>query len=158
MPKGALFGLLLTVFTLLSCSDNTVVDYFGEVDPNGWNYEDSVQCSFDISDTTHYYKLWANLKITGDFNRSHMQMHLTLVRPDGKRTEHPVRIKVADKTGKWLGSGMGDVLTYQVPVLNLQNFNHSGTYSVIIRQNFREDNWPNIQAAGIKITRDKEIF
>ncbi|MBR9861796.1 gliding motility lipoprotein GldH [bacterium] len=152
----AIIGLVFLSIT--ACNNSSVVDDFQEVDPEGWSYTDTVHTTFEIVDTTHYYQLFSNMRVSGDFTMTNMQIKLIIEKPNGDSKEHEISVKLADKSGKWLGSGLGDIITFQQPILALQEFNQKGEYTVHIIQNMREDLWPHVHAVGIKVDKDKEIF
>jgi len=150
--------VLLLAFGLSSCNDQVIIDVYEELPAEGWKYEDSVSFDFDIEDTTHYYQLFVNLQIHADYAWENFFTKITLIGPSGEQTTESVELTLAEKSGKWKGSGLGDIITYQEAIQKRQTFKQSGTYRVILEQNMRQEPWENLKSIGIRIEKQEEIF
>ena len=102
--------------------------------------------------------MYANVRITGDYEFSNLYVKLTIVAPDSGSSTEIINLKLAENSGKWLGSGIGDVITYQLPILNKKEFKQSGTYTVKIEQYMRLVNLPNVVSVGLKVQQLEEIY
>lgn len=116
--------------------------------------EDSVE----ILDPNFYYLLSANVRTTSDYAYSNIHLKLSIISPNGEKTAYKVPVTLAEKSGKWKGSGIGGVITLQSPILNRKLFNQKGIYHLVLEQNMRLENLPNVTSAGIRIEQQEEIF
>jgi len=57
-----------------------------------------------------------------------------------------------------LGSGLGDVITFQTPILHRKLLTKKGKYSISIAQDMRLETLKNVTAAGIHVEQQEEIF
>ena len=57
------------------------------------------------------------------------------------------------KTGRPLGSGIGDIYDHQFELLHDLKFNAAGTYKIILKQYMRKDPLPGILAVGIRVEK-----
>ncbi|NBV56309.1 MAG: hypothetical protein EBR72_00655 [Bacteroidetes bacterium] len=70
----------------------------------------------------------------------------------------PISIPLAEKSGKWLGTGLGSTITFQEPILHRKLFDLHGKYYITLEQNMRLENLSNVISAGIKVNKQEEIF
>lgn len=157
MLKRTLIIVLLTI-GLSACKDRVIIDVFEDLPAEGWMYEDSVALEFEITDTTHYYQMFVNLQINANYGWENFFTKMTLISPSGESTSSSVELILAEKSGKWKGSGLGDIITFQEAIQKRKTFTESGTYQVIFEQNMREEPWENIKSIGIRIEKQEEIF
>jgi gliding motility-associated lipoprotein GldH len=57
-----------------------------------------------------------------------------------------------------VGSGLGDVITFQVPILHRKILNQKGKYTVTIAQDMRLESLANIVSAGLRVEQQEEIY
>lgn len=149
---------MLLAFGLSACNNNVIIDVYEDLPAEGWKYEDSVSLEFDIEDTTHYYQVFVNLQIHANYAWENFFTKMTVISPSGEVNTESVELILAEKSGKWKGSGLGDIITYQEAVQKRKTFKQSGTYKVILQQNMREEPWENVKSIGIRIEKQEEIF
>ena len=78
--------------------------------------------------------------------------------PDSSSKEYNIPLQLAEKSGKWLGSGLGDVITFRIPVFHRKFLTQKGKYTVSISQDMRLESVPNIVSAGLRVEQQEEIF
>ncbi len=155
--KEKLVLIFLALVSLTACNENVLVDSFHELPESGWSYNNIVQDSLEVKEPEFYHQMFANLRISGDYNYANIFLKLTIIAPDSSQKEEVVTLDLADKTGKWLGSGIGDKITFQLPVLDKQKLKEAGIYRVKIEQYMRLENLQNVVAAGIMVEQLEEI-
>jgi len=146
------------VFWLSSCNESTLINQFYELPVNGWQYKNIMQDSFQVVKPNHYHLISANLRIDEDYMYSNIHLKLKLTDPDGETKTHHIPLTLAEKSGKWLGSGLGSALTYQLPILHRKTLTKKGTYHVSIAQDMRLENLTSVLAVGIKVEEQEEIY
>lgn len=149
------FGLVLTLF---ACDSGALVDRYHELPEDGWHYEHTVTDSFEIAQPDFYHQLYANLRINADYPYENLYLKLNVTSPDGKTKAEILTVPLAEKSGKWLGSGLGNVITFQSPILHRKYFTQKGKYSIAIEQNMRLETLPYVVAAGLRIEQQEEIY
>ena len=137
---------------------NTLVNSYLDLGGDGWSYEETLTDSVEIAHPDYYHQVLANLKINNDYSFANIQLKITLLKPDSTSQIFPISIPLAEKSGKWLGSGFGSTITFQEPILHRKIFDQSGTYHIALEQNMRLENLSNIISAGIRINKQEEIF
>lgn len=140
----------------VACSNSALVDTFHTVNKAGWAYDEVFTDSVTISNPDYYHQNAINLRINGDYAYSNLWIKLKIASQSGKVREEKLNLQLAEKTGKWLGSGLGDVVTFQIPVLGKYNFKESGTHTITVEQYMRLEKLPNVESVGIKIEQLEE--
>ena len=143
---------------LFSCGEPLILDSFHELPEDGWAYEQIVTDSAQIQDSTHYYQFYANFRVTSDYPYRELYVRIGITYPDGSEREEVALLPVTDKSGRWLGSGIGSTLTYQVPVKGKRILNQLGTYRFRIQQESRNERLEHVRSVGLRIDKQEEIF
>jgi gliding motility-associated lipoprotein GldH len=111
-----LFGglIALVLFSAQGCTDpNAVIDQNTEIANHNWSYVNRVKYDVKIDDISVPYNLYFNVRVSGNYKYSNMFALLIQTSP-GKKT-HTTRYEwpLANKDGEWLGSGSGNLYSYQ---------------------------------------------
>lgn len=146
---------LVFSFGIVACNSDAIVDKFHPVSNEAWEYSEVFTDTFSITNETYYHNLFINLQITGDYAYQNLYVKLKHTNPAGKTTDEIINLQLAEKNGRWLGSGMGDIITFQIPVLGKQAYKN-GTHSISLEQYMRLEQLPFVVAAGIKVEKTKE--
>lgn len=147
----------VSFLTLIGCNSDVLVDQYHSLPESGWHYKNVVMDTFQPQ-SDYYHQLYANVRINGDYGYSNLYVRLTIIAPDSTATKEVINLKLAENSGKWLGSGIGDAITFQLPILGKQTFKQKGTYTIKIEQYMRLENLPNVLSAGIKVQQLEEIY
>ena len=142
---------------MIGCNPDVIVDQYHSLPESGWHYKNSVTDTF-LPKTNYHHQLYANVRINGDYGYSNLFARLTIIAPDSSITKEILNLKLAENSGKWLGSGIGDVITFQLPILGKKKFKQKGIYTVKIEQYMRLENLPNVVSVGIKVQQLEEIY
>jgi gliding motility-associated lipoprotein GldH len=146
------------VLTFFACKNPRIINEYKAIPEKGWNKDEKVKFTFEVSDTQFYYTLFLNLRITGDYPFSNMYVLVHIKGPKGSHSAERVNVTLATPEGKWLGSGMGDVISYQLPLIKNKTFGKKGKYTVEIEQYMRTDFLPNVRDVGLMIEKGEEII
>lgn len=150
--------ILILAATLSACSDHALVDQYHELPDEGWQYEHIITDTFEVTNPDYYHQVFANLRITGDYTYANIYLKLNITSPDSTTKSEIITVDLADKSGKWLGTGLGNVITYQTPILHRKYLTQKGKYTVKIEQNMRLQTLQNVRAVGIRVEQQEEIY
>lgn len=84
---------------------------------------------------------------------SNLYLFINSYFPGGSHTRDTIELILADHTGKWYGSGFGNIKEYQVLIRKGVVFPVTGVYKIGIEQGMRENNLLGIEDIGIRIER-----
>lgn len=154
-----LFSLLLVGCLLLlssGCVQEAKLNVYQKIVPipnHKWGYDFKPSFTFNIKDTTARYNIFITLRHTNQYPYNNLWLliysHYEGIKPKSKRVELPL----ADKTGKWLGSGMGDIFEHRIPIQQNARFNQRGVYHFSLEQNMRINPLPHVMSVGLRIQR-----
>ncbi|NCQ58774.1 MAG: gliding motility lipoprotein GldH, partial [Flavobacteriales bacterium] len=127
--RNSLTVLILALMVLVvSCDSKRVFDEYKTV-PNVWNKDSIMSFSIHPPDSIKPYNLFVNLRNTSQYKYSNIFLIVEMVFPHGKTIKDTLEYRMADPSGKFLGSGIMDVkenkLWYKENVI----FNESGDYT-----------------------------
>lgn len=148
---GILTSICAVMFTLSSCDYARVFDENKSIENNQWYYKSRLPFDVRIKDTTKLYNVYVNLRVDADYKYSNIFMWVHTTNPDKKSDQRRIEIRLADESGKWLGSGLGDIYDYQFPAFKKVKFPQQGFYRFELEQNMRDDTLSHVKAAGIRV-------
>ncbi len=131
---------LVMFLGLYSCDSNKVYEEYIEVEGALWKKENIANFKFLAEDTIAPHNLYINVRNTGDYAYSNLYLFVTLQGPDGNLLKDTVNCKLADKSGKWYGKGIGDLWDLQMPYIGGFKFAQKGEYTFSLEQAMRVEN------------------
>lgn len=141
MHKLLKIAFALALFIgLYSCDSDKVYEEYIEVENALWQKENIASFKFLAEDTIVPHNLYINIRNTGDYSYSNLYLFVTLQGPDGNLLKDTVNCKLADKSGKWLGNGIGDLWDLQMPYIGGFKFAQKGEYTFSLEQAMRVEN------------------
>jgi len=149
-----LSGLLLSVCLFVtSCNSNKLYDDFQSIPGAVWNYNKPLEFKVAMTDTNQVYNIYLNLRHKSLYQMSNLFLFVTTKAPSGDMVKDTVEFILADQSGKWYGSGLGDLLTYRRIYKRNIRFGQKGIYTFDLQQAMRVNDLPNITDAGICIEK-----
>ena len=148
-----LFVVLLAT-VLASCQDQSlIVDTNIELDKHNWSYTEKVRIPLSIESADIPFNLYLNLRHTSDYKYSNIFLLIHITGPDGKKITERREFKLAQPDGEWLGSGSGNLYSYQILFKEDYKFTLKGKYMIELEQNMRDNPLDHITDAGIRVER-----
>ena len=106
--------------------------------PNSWHKDSIVIFKFNPKDSINKHNLFVNLRNTNAYKYNNLFLIVEVRFPHGKTIKDTLEYKMAEPSGKLLGSGIGDTkenkLWYKENVI----FNEFGEYEIRIQHAMRE--------------------
>lgn len=148
------FRLTIVCFSIsliAGCADNAVVDVNKEIGRRTWSYIKKVSIPVKIEDSSRSYNLYLNLRHTAEYKYSNIFVLIHQIAPGGKRTTERKEFQLAYPDGEWLGSGAGNLYTYQLLFKENYKFPSPGTYVFEFEQNMRDNPLREIRSVGMRV-------
>ena len=145
-----LFLIFSTLF-FTSCTDNALVDTSQEITNRNWSYIGKISIPVKIDDPAKLYNVYMNLRHTADYKYSNIFVLIHEIGPDRKKTTERKEFKLAYPEGEWLGSGSGNLYSYQLPIKENYKFPAAGTYTFVFEQNMRDNPLREISDVGLRV-------
>lgn len=148
-----LFIVLMTM-GLISCKDSvTVADTNFELNRQNWSYTEKIRIPVTIDEVDIPYNIYLNLRHTSNYKYSNIFLLIHIISPDGKRITERREFKLALPDGEWLGSGSGNMYSYQLLIKDNYRFPVKGKYIFELEQNMRDNPLDHVTDAGIRVEK-----
>ena len=152
MKRAIVLFSILLIFS--ACNRPKIFDAYVAFENNSWSVNNRPTFYIDIQDTINSHSIYFNVRNTGDYAYANLFVLLTIQGPQTKAETQRFEFKLAEKDGKWLGSGLGDIYSNQMKMIQSLKFPKKGVYSFSIEQNMRDNPLQGIEDVGIKIARN----
>jgi gliding motility-associated lipoprotein GldH len=144
--------LLALAFTT-GCSDpNRVFDQSTPIVNRNWSYISTIKYNVKIDDEKAAYNLYFNTRVSGDYKYANMFILLHTSGPQLKTSVMRYELHLANQAGEWLGSGSGNLYSYQIPFKNI-HFPAKGIYHFEIEQNMRDNPLHEVSDMGMRVEK-----
>ena len=155
MPNRPTLVLLLLV-TLFAIGCKDVLFQKSESVPNkNWEQDSNIGFDVEVSDTMTGYDFYIDLRNESSYPFANIYMFVTTTFPSGKTARDTVECILADKTGRWLGNGLGDVIDNHILFKENVRFPNSGTYRFEFEHGMRKEALASILDVGISLEKHK---
>ena len=147
---------ILAVAALLffvACDDSRIFEENKKIDGGQWKSAEPVEFDVEISDTSQAVNAYINLRNTPDYGYANIYLFLTTTFPDGKEAKDTLNCLLADKNGKWMGKGAGDLLDNRIMLKRNVYFTQKGKYKFRLEHAMRVDPLPNVTDVGFRIEK-----
>lgn len=160
MPRSNVWLVLTMYFVFASCDSNRVFDEYKSV-PNQWHKDTIISFNFNPADSINNYNLFINLRNTNEYKYSNLFLIVEMDFPNGKILKDTLEYKMADPSGKLLGTGFTDVKENKLWYKGYNDpfvFNESGEYRIQVQHAMRKngqvygiDNLEGITDIGFRV-------
>ena len=148
---------MFAVFVVLlsSCSNTRHESYFS-FDNIGWNTDSIISFKYSIEDTLCTYEMKLKIRHTVSYEYQNLFVFLEEEKKD------TIEIFIADKAGKWTGSGIGEIREVEYVFDTKRRYNRKGNYNLNVEQAMRYgplekiENLKSILAIGLIISENNE--
>lgn len=118
------------LFVLFSC-DNIVYENYNSFEEKSWNSDSVLTFNYNISDTISLYEMSILVRHTVDYEYQNLFLFLSGYLKD------TIELELADKNGKWNGSGVSNIREFEYVFLKNKGHLTKGHYSINIEQAMR---------------------
>lgn len=150
VPAFMLF-ILSTLF-LGSCDRNLVYDEFVRIDNSSWHWDDPAAFTFEVEDTAGFHDILIQLRHTTDYPLSNLYMFVHVEGPSGQEMTDTINFILAENSGKWIGSGIGNLRAIGYLYRKNTVFPQLGEYDITIEQAMRLPEVP-VSEIGVRVEK-----
>jgi gliding motility-associated lipoprotein GldH len=120
-----------------------------------WNRFDiqNFEVPVKIGDVLDFY---LSIRHKSDFQYDKIWVNITFYTPEGTMRSRDYEFDLKDKSGKWLGDGMGELWDIDLPVHKEMVFNKAGTCRVRVENKDSKYETPGIIEVGLVVKRSQE--
>ncbi len=153
MQKRLYIVVLFLAVLFSACDQKRVFESYQSIKEDSWYINQRPTFYIDVNDTTTEHTIYFNLRHTGNYKYSNLFVLFTIQGPKAKAETQRLEFKLAEADGKWLGSGLGDIYSNQIKVMENVKFPRKGVYSFSIEQNMRDNPLMGIEDIGVRIEK-----
>lgn len=135
-----LFIVIVILIVCASCRKNVVYQSYQRIKGSEWQQDSVLKFYLDIPDSTRIYNLSLNVRNEGQYPYSNLWLFVKIIPPKGKVLNDTIELILAEPSGKWLGSGLGDLYDRKYPYKQAIFFPVQGFYNIEVRHGMRSDN------------------
>lgn len=147
------FGLLFLMPMLLWGCKDVMYQESQKVPNKNWEAERTFRFEVAVQDTMSNYDFYIDLRNGANYPYANIYMFVNTTFPSGKTARDTVECILADRRGKWLGNGLGDILDNHILFKENIRFPNAGTYVFEFEQGMREEALSAILDVGISIEK-----
>ena len=152
MSKTHLFFLLLlTPFFFFSCGDSYLFEKTHAIEKGEWTYENTLDYTFEITDTTKIYNLLLEVEHSTDYAYQNCYFKIYTQFPSGEKTDQLLSIDLADGIGRWQGDCGSTSCTILLDIQKQAFFNALGSHTITLEQHMRKNPLKGIEQLAIKL-------
>ena len=140
---------------LSSCNKNIVYSKYQTFEDEQWYAKDKAVFDLDINDTQTLNNISLMVRHADTYPYNNLFLFVTTKYPDGKVLTDTMEVILANNKGEWLGSGVGDIFDFKVPIKKNVRFPLGGKYQFVFEQAMRVDPLPMIMDFGFEIEKSK---
>lgn len=120
-----------------------------------WKWDYKPEIKFDITDTTTAYNIFITLRHTEAYEYRNIWLFVYSKQPgDTVFQKERIELTLQNTEGKWLSaSGMDDIWEHRVLLFQNLKFKKSGSYSIQLEQNMRDNPLKHVMNAGVRIEK-----
>jgi len=145
--------LILILFVFASCDDNAIFEENKEMSGGIWKAGQPVHFEVDIKDTVTLHNFYVNLRNGENYPYSNLYFFVEMEFPNAKKSIDTVNCYLADPTGKWLGTGLGDIYDHRFLYLENKQFPLAGRYKIDIYQAMRTNELVGVRDVGFRLSK-----
>lgn len=151
--KLSFISLLLLVLSLYSCDSSKVYDEYVNIPEEGWMVEDTIKFDIEVpKGEQQLYNYVLGLRNNNEYLYANIFFYVTIVNPAGEQSTDTLQYLLAEPTGKWLGTGLGEI-KHNLLVYKEEQKLAAGMYSVYVVHGMRDKNILGIEDVGFRLER-----
>lgn len=142
---------LVMIIGFSSCGQKAEFDQYVTIPNDGWSADSMAVFKVDIKAKEKAYDIFINIRNRSAYPNSNLWLFIDVISPTGKTMHQKVDCLLADETGKWLGSGWGDLFHVKVPLMQNVKFAEEGEYTFRIVHGMRKEDLEGIHNIGLRM-------
>ncbi len=136
---------------MCSCDANRLYENNISFNNEIWHKDSVIAFDVNIPSGQVAYNIFVNCRINGQYNYSNLFLFIETTLPDSSVKRDTLECMLAKPSGEWLGSGFGNIWSYQIPYKGYVRFPEKGLYKFRLQQAMRETELKHILDAGIRV-------
>jgi gliding motility-associated lipoprotein GldH len=155
-PNRLLILVWLPLILFSSCNTDVVFSGTEEMEKNTWNLMNVLNFNVEAKDTASSNNVTFTIRTGSDYPFRNIYLFVTTISPEGKTIGDTLNFYLADERGNWLGKGVGDVRSLNLPYKSNVYFPVAGTYRFSVRHGMRTEELSGVYDFGLRVEKVKQ--
>lgn len=148
--------LLLPLLFCASCSSNITYSGSEKMENNTWSLMNVLSFDVETSDTLSSNDVSFTIRTGSRYPFRNIYLFITTTSPDGRTIGDTLNYYLADEKGNWLGKGVSDVRSLDLPYKSNVFFPQKGVYRFRVQHGMRTEELPGVYDFGLRVEKVKE--
>ncbi len=150
---AAIIFTTVMLLGLFSCENNKVYNDYHQIPNYDWKIDNTLKFNIIITDTITPCDIYFNIRNSGKYPYQNLWLFIKETNPENHSNSEKFNCELANKTGRWKGSGFGDIFDLKIPYKKNVTFKQSGIYTFEITHGMRDTLLKGIVNVGIQIDK-----
>lgn len=147
------FIVFIGVITLFqACDDSRYFEESKPLEDQSWGINEKIGFEFDVEDTVNTYDFFINLRNGSDYPYANIWVFVDYTYPNSSTFTDTIECPLATPDGRWIGSGIGDIIDNKILFKKNARFPLAGHYNINFRHGMRDEEVPQIMDVGLRIS------
>ncbi len=143
--------IILLPLSFASCDRGTVYHEYTTIGDASWHRDSVYHYEMVIDDNIAINDFFINIRNNTDYPYSNLYLFVTTEFPNGHVTRDTIECVLADKDGRWLGTGSGRIKDNKIMLQRAIRFPLTGSYHIYLEQAMREQELQGIEDIGFSV-------
>lgn len=149
------FLILISISALLYSCNNDIYNQEVKIPENVWDMNNILKYDVEIPSDSTSYDVCVNVRHSQFYPSSNLWLFINVTTPNGAVQRDTLECVLAEETGKWLGSGMGDIYDIEIPYKKDVWFTSKGKFTFEIQHGMRLEKLPLIMSVGLVVKKSE---
>jgi len=155
--QRAIYSIIILIsISFSACDQGSVYHEYITIEEANWHQDSILRYDVLIEDSLALNDFFINIRNNTDYPFSNLYLFLTTEFPNGHSTRDTIECILADKNGKWLGSGSGRIKDNKIMLQQALRFPLGGTYHFSLEQGMRHEELKGIEDIGFSIEAHRQ--
>lgn len=146
-------GLLLILLSFSACDQNVVLSESTPTKSGKWAFEDDVEIKAELTDTLSPLNFYIQLRHGSNYPYQNLIVFFKTYFPNNTYKVDTIDCPLAEKSGRWYGSGLGDLLNNRIMFKRNVQLPQAGSYKFELQHAMRSDTIEEIYDIGLRIEK-----
>jgi len=141
------------LFALSSCNDSVVLSELTAIDSGKWGFEDSRMITAELNDTLTPMNYFIEVRHGANYPYQNLILYFKTYYPNNTYKVDTIDCPLAERSGKWYGSGLGDLLHNRIMFKRNVQLPQGGNYKFELQHAMRSDTIEEVYDIGLRIEK-----
>ncbi len=145
--------LFILGMALGACDQNVILSETASIEAGKWAFEDTYAMETELSDTLAPMNFFILVRHGSNYKYQNLILYFKTYYPNNTYRVDTVDCPLAEKSGRWFGSGLGDLLDNQIMFKRNLQLPQAGNYKFELQHAMRSDTVDEIYDIGLRIEK-----